>query len=105
MLLRHVVCRALSRAWANTGNRIAARMAIIAITTSNSISVKPFRLQPLSMGLSDLQRAKSHGFCKPTRKPRARLGETLSTLAAYVRFHHGTAILLVHQGHRALELR
>src|SRR5208283_5029079 len=27
-------------AWANTGNRIAARMAMIAITTSNSISVK-----------------------------------------------------------------
>src|SRR5689334_21029403 len=41
-LLMQVACRAFSRAWANTGNRIAARIAIIAITTSNSMSVKPF---------------------------------------------------------------
>src|SRR5207237_9883521 len=39
----HVDERALSRAWAKTGNNIAARMAIIAITTSSSISVKPER--------------------------------------------------------------
>src|SRR5713226_3857356 len=31
--------RARSRAWAKTGNRIAARMAIMAITTSSSIKV------------------------------------------------------------------
>jgi hypothetical protein len=37
----HCVKRAFRRAVAKTGNRIAARMAIIAITTSNSISVKP----------------------------------------------------------------
>src|SRR5437016_6213501 len=43
MLLVHVVLRACSRAWAKTGKRIAARMAMIAITTSNSIRVKPFR--------------------------------------------------------------
>src|SRR3954471_10303789 len=41
VLLRHVAVRAFSRAWANTGNRIAARMAMMAITTSNSIKVKP----------------------------------------------------------------
>jgi hypothetical protein len=41
MLLRHWVLRALSRARANTGNKIAAKMAIIAITTNSSISVKP----------------------------------------------------------------
>jgi hypothetical protein len=40
-LFRQVVCRAFSRALAKTGKRIAARMAIIAITTSNSIKVKP----------------------------------------------------------------
>ena len=34
--------RAASRARASAGNRIAARMPIIAITTNNSISVKPF---------------------------------------------------------------
>jgi hypothetical protein len=39
----HMVLRALSRARANTGNNIAAKMAIIAITTSNSINVKPVR--------------------------------------------------------------
>jgi hypothetical protein len=33
--------RAASLAWANTGNKIAARMAMIAMTTSNSMSVKP----------------------------------------------------------------
>ena len=40
---KQVACRALALAWLNTGNRIAARIAIIAITTSNSISVKPAR--------------------------------------------------------------
>src|SRR5688572_23480150 len=38
---RQPVARAFSRAWAKTGKRIAARMAMIAITTSNSIKVKP----------------------------------------------------------------
>ena len=32
---------AASFAWANTGNRIAARIAMIAITTRSSIRVKP----------------------------------------------------------------
>src|SRR5438105_4376647 len=41
MLLRQEVFRACSRAWAKTGKRIAARIAMIAITTSNSIKVKP----------------------------------------------------------------
>jgi hypothetical protein len=36
------VCRAFSRTFAKTGKRMAARMAIIAITTSNSINVKPY---------------------------------------------------------------
>src|SRR5438128_1158538 len=40
--------RAFSRAWAKTGKRIAARMAIIAITTRSSISVKPY-LRTLSL--------------------------------------------------------
>jgi hypothetical protein len=40
----HVAKRAFSRAWANTGNRIAARIAIIAITTSSSMSVNASRL-------------------------------------------------------------
>src|SRR5207249_10699648 len=40
--------RAFSRACAKTGKRIAARMAIIAITTRSSISVKPL-LRTLSL--------------------------------------------------------
>src|SRR6266852_1436807 len=40
-LLRQADWRAFSRAWAKTGNRIAARMAMIAMTTSSSIRVKP----------------------------------------------------------------
>jgi hypothetical protein len=37
----HVIALADSLAFANTGNRIDARMAIIAITTNNSINVNP----------------------------------------------------------------
>jgi len=36
-----VVCRAFSRAFENTGNKIAAKIAIIAITTKSSIRVNP----------------------------------------------------------------
>src|SRR5437870_4741889 len=43
MLLKQLACRAFSRAWAKTGMRIAAKMAMIAITTSSSIRVKPCR--------------------------------------------------------------
>src|SRR5437879_6300294 len=39
MLERQAVIRAFSLAWAKTGKRMAARMAIMAITTSNSIRV------------------------------------------------------------------
>jgi hypothetical protein len=39
-LFRHIVFFAAAFAWEKTGNRIAARIAMIAITTSNSIRVK-----------------------------------------------------------------
>src|SRR5712691_7899467 len=39
-LERQVALRAFSRAWAKTGNRIAARMAMIAMTTRSSMRVK-----------------------------------------------------------------
>jgi len=39
--------RAFSLALANTGKRIAARMAMIAMTTNSSISVKPLRDFPI----------------------------------------------------------
>ena len=42
-LLRHCVRLAFSLARPSAGNNIAARMAMIAMTTSNSISVKPGR--------------------------------------------------------------
>src|SRR5436853_6800976 len=40
-LLIQVIARADSRACAKTGNRIAARIAMIAMTTSSSMRVKP----------------------------------------------------------------
>src|SRR5438105_8312572 len=43
MFERHDDARAFSRAWAKTGKRIAARMAMIAITTRSSIRVKAER--------------------------------------------------------------
>src|ERR1051325_7762569 len=49
-LLVQEILRAFSRASANTGNSIAARMAIIAITTSRSISVKPLLDEGLMPG-------------------------------------------------------
>src|SRR5438093_13010489 len=36
---RQAACRAFSRAWAKTGNKMAARIAMMAITTSSSIRV------------------------------------------------------------------
>lgn len=46
--LKHVEDFADSFAWANTGNRIAARIAMIAITTKSSIRVKAPRVKVIS---------------------------------------------------------
>jgi hypothetical protein len=43
VLLKQDVAFAAAFAWAKTGNRMAARIAIIAITTKSSIRVKPLR--------------------------------------------------------------
>jgi len=43
MLLTHWVVRALARAFSRAGNNIAARTAMMAMTTSNSIKVKARR--------------------------------------------------------------
>ena len=43
VLLKQVFCMAFARARAKTGKRIAARIAMIAITTNSSIRVKPLR--------------------------------------------------------------
>src|SRR2546425_558729 len=40
-LFRQAVCLALALALASAGNNIPARMAMMAMTTSNSMSVKP----------------------------------------------------------------
>jgi hypothetical protein len=51
-LSRHWVLRAFSFAAARAGNNMAAKMAIMAITTNNSINVKPvvlnFRFRSIS---------------------------------------------------------
>src|ERR1035441_8993124 len=41
--LTHAICCARALADASAGNNIAARMAMIAMTTSSSINVKPLR--------------------------------------------------------------
>ena len=43
MLLAHTALRALFFALANAGNSMAARMAMMAMTTSSSMRVKPAR--------------------------------------------------------------
>src|SRR3954454_12475475 len=50
VLDRQEAPRAFSRAWAKTGKRIAARIAMMAITTSNSIRVNPRRIQRNMVG-------------------------------------------------------
>src|SRR5437867_415936 len=46
MWLKHIDVRAFSLAWAKTGKRMAARIAMMAITTSSSISVNAgFRIR------------------------------------------------------------
>lgn len=50
-LLWHELRRAFSRARANTGNKIAAKIAIMAMTTSNSIKVKPYHLLVYDTGI------------------------------------------------------
>src|SRR5262245_55448500 len=62
-LLTHVAARAFSHAWAKTGKRIAARMAMIAITTSSSIRVNPCRrcMGPFSFPQSVGSRSPSQG--------------------------------------------
>jgi hypothetical protein len=49
MLLMHFMVIALALAWERAGRSIAARMAIIAMTTSNSIKVKPAPLANLNL--------------------------------------------------------
>src|SRR2546425_4308507 len=44
-LERQVAPRAFSRAWANTGNKMPARIAIIDMTTRSSMRVNPRRLR------------------------------------------------------------
>jgi len=54
-LLQQAAWRAFSLALANTGKRMAASKAMIAITTSNSMSVKPrctMALRSLGQGAS-----------------------------------------------------
>jgi hypothetical protein len=50
-LLMHAACRAFSLACAKTGNRIAAIIAIIAITTSSSINVKALGVERPEWGM------------------------------------------------------
>jgi hypothetical protein len=50
----HLVCFAFSLAFANTGKSMAARIATIAITTSNYINVKPCLLSILFLCILSL---------------------------------------------------
>src|SRR5215469_2453510 len=55
-LLKQLACAAFSLALDKAGSRSDARMAIIAITTSNSISVNAFNLDRTRKLLEGLQR-------------------------------------------------
>src|SRR5690348_9149432 len=63
MLFLHCVRRAASRACCTAGRSSAIRIAMIAITTSNSINVKPKRFRNLAgmTGLHQLGNGKRNG--------------------------------------------
>src|SRR5712691_4746443 len=60
-----LAARAFSRAWAKTGKRIAARMAIIAITTSSSMRVKAGRADERGMQEPPLDEMKDQNGWQP----------------------------------------
>src|SRR5262249_30982739 len=89
-LLKQDALRALSRACAKTGNRIAARMAMIAITTRSSISVKPnrsLRCRGENMGTSPFSRGR-------WSLVRAAAGAYLSSLLSPTRDRSAGAVFL-----------
>src|SRR5437588_217769 len=67
MLERHDVWRAFARACAKTGNRIAANIAIIAITTNSSISVNPLLFFILSS--QESKGPEYYGLVKKVNQP------------------------------------
>jgi len=73
-----LACRDFSRALAKTGNRIAAKMAMMAITTNSSISVKA-RVVREFIGASPYRRRRDrrracNGSNGPARLSRRRSG-------------------------------
>src|SRR5690242_11251912 len=70
MLLAQLVVLADSRAWAKTGNRIAASIAIIAITTRSSISVNAFAplLRTTKEASYDCSSSSSEHFLNDSRR-------------------------------------
>src|SRR5437870_3911232 len=68
MLERQAVARAFSRAWAKTGNRMAARMAMMAMTTSNSMSVNALR-DGFRPGMRWESKRCMHWLLRPRRRP------------------------------------
>src|SRR5438067_1122945 len=65
MLERQDVFRAAALAWAKTGKRIAARIAMIAITTSSSINVNAFVRRTIRCLLSFSAVPIGHGRYRP----------------------------------------
>jgi hypothetical protein len=84
ILLIHWLFLAISLARLKTGNRIAARMAMMAITTNSSIKVKP-----LFLPLLNISENTSSYFCFPLsffrafRRGRSR-GESFSLLSKHL---------------------
>jgi hypothetical protein len=65
ILLKQAVFCAVSFAAVKTGNSIAARIAMIAMTTSSSISVKPFNDLFIIYLLDSAAPPKPAGDCTP----------------------------------------
>src|SRR5579859_2182594 len=85
---RQTVLRACSRAWAKTGNRIAARIAIIAMTTSNSIKVNPLlgvRLSQRCIASSPLR--EQNGFRRSQSLKKNATSKSTARIDHESRFH------------------
>jgi hypothetical protein len=89
MLLVQLIERAFSRALLKAGNSMAAKMAMMAITTSNSMSVKDFRIaDPLGFLLVNYQnKSKFRKLLQRQRTPRAAAAKIKHRLDAAQKFN------------------
>src|SRR5438128_7446147 len=83
-LERQAVCRALSRAWAKNGKRIAARIALMAMTTSSSMRVNARCMTLLFMMAPPFRGQKTAALCGNGLRPPGSYTQTALMLSLLI---------------------